>query len=186
MRTTGRRKTTSHAWKKQGPGKNSACPLISSRSPHTRSDQSEPTFAGIRPTGVPRFRAAQIVGARFAFFVSLAHGRIRGQTERFLVSFEKTSFVHNDWGISKWENFLSCPQLPTLGRRNQLESNHIRTKRRRVWTNVYTVIRFTYEEPEAAKRRLLDLEAKHGVIATKSFQVRLDSLPFSQWSALCQ
>src|SRR5712664_2148542 len=44
MRTTGRRKTTSHAWKKQGPGKNSACPLISSRSPHTRSDQSEPTF----------------------------------------------------------------------------------------------------------------------------------------------
>jgi len=55
-----------------------------------------------------------------------------------------------------------------------------------VWTNVYTVIRFTYEEPEAAKRRLLDLEAKHGVIATKSFQVRLDSLPFSQWSALCQ
>src|ERR1700719_3977416 len=74
MRTTGRRKTTSHAWKKQGPGKNSACPLISSRSPHTRSDQSEPTFAGIRPTGVPPFRAAQIVGARFAFFVSLAHG----------------------------------------------------------------------------------------------------------------
>src|SRR5712664_3190006 len=44
MRTTGRRKTTSHAWKKQGPGKNSACPLISSRSPHTRSDQSEPTY----------------------------------------------------------------------------------------------------------------------------------------------
>jgi len=30
-------------------GKNSACPLISSRSPHTRSDQSDPTFAGIRP-----------------------------------------------------------------------------------------------------------------------------------------
>jgi len=55
-----------------------------------------------------------------------------------------------------------------------------------VWTNVYTVIRFTYEEPEAAKRRLLDLEAKHGVIATKSFQVRLGSLPFPQWSALCQ
>src|SRR5260370_40903620 len=64
MRITGRRKTTSHAWKKQGPGKNSACPLISSRSPHTRSDQSEPTFAGIRPTDVPPFRAAQIVGAR--------------------------------------------------------------------------------------------------------------------------
>lgn len=55
-----------------------------------------------------------------------------------------------------------------------------------VWTNIYTVIRFTYEEPEVAKRRLLDLEAKHGVIATKSFQVRLESLPFSQWSALCQ
>src|SRR5712664_1061908 len=73
MRTTGRRKTTSHAWKKQGPGKNSACPLISSRSPHTRSDQSEPTFARIRPTAVPPFRAAQIVGARLAFFVSLAH-----------------------------------------------------------------------------------------------------------------
>src|ERR1700674_1479933 len=52
MRITGRRKTTSHALKKQGPGKNSACPLISSRSPHTRSDQSEPTFAGIRPTDV--------------------------------------------------------------------------------------------------------------------------------------
>src|SRR6267378_1984382 len=77
MRTTGRRKTTSHAWKKQGPGKNSACPLISSRSPHTRSDQSEPTFAGIRPTDVPPFRAAQIVGARFAFFVSLAHVKDR-------------------------------------------------------------------------------------------------------------
>jgi len=29
------------------------------------------TFAGIRPTDVPPFRAAQIVGARFAFFVSL-------------------------------------------------------------------------------------------------------------------
>src|SRR5258706_13497711 len=77
MRTAGRRKTTSHAWKKQGPGKNSACPLISSRSPHTRSDQSEPTFAGIRPTDVPPFRAAQIVGARFAFFVSLAHVKDR-------------------------------------------------------------------------------------------------------------
>src|SRR5258707_14405869 len=62
MRITGRRKTTSHAWKKQGPGKNSACPLISSRSPHTRSDQSESTFAGIRPTDGPPFRAAQIVG----------------------------------------------------------------------------------------------------------------------------
>src|SRR5260370_2459000 len=77
MRITGRRKTTSHAWKKEGPGKNSACPLISSRSPHTRSDQSEPTFAGIRPTDVPPFRAAQIVGARFAFFVSLAHVKDR-------------------------------------------------------------------------------------------------------------
>src|SRR5260370_36826862 len=77
MRITGRRKTTSHAWKKQGPGKNSACPLISSRSLHTRSDQSEPTFAGIRPTDVPPFRAAQIVGARFAFFVSLAHVKDR-------------------------------------------------------------------------------------------------------------
>src|SRR5260370_7800962 len=73
MRITGRRKTTSHAWKKQGPGKNSACPPISSRSPHIRSDQSEPTFAGIRPTDVPPFRAAQIVGARFAFFFSLPH-----------------------------------------------------------------------------------------------------------------
>src|SRR6266446_6954150 len=77
MRITGRRKTTSHAWKKQGPGKNSACPLISSRSPRTRSDQSEPTFAGIRPTDVPPVRAAQIVGARFAFFVSLAHVKDR-------------------------------------------------------------------------------------------------------------
>src|SRR5258708_38340017 len=109
MRTAGRRKTTSHAWKKQGPGKNSACPLISSRSSHTRSDQSEPTFAGIRPTGVPRFRAAQIVGARFAFFVSLAHGRIRGQTERFLVSFEKTGFADNDWRFSEGGNFPSVP-----------------------------------------------------------------------------
>src|SRR5260370_20363040 len=77
MRITGRRKTTSHAWKKQGPAKNSACPLISSRSPRTRSDLSEPTFAGIRPTDVPPFRAAQIVGARFAFFVSLAHVKDR-------------------------------------------------------------------------------------------------------------
>jgi hypothetical protein len=51
--------------------------LISSRSPHTRSDQSEPTFAGIRPTDVPSFRAAQIVGARFALFVSLAHVKDR-------------------------------------------------------------------------------------------------------------
>src|ERR1700720_2030129 len=77
MRTTGRRKPPSHASTKQGPGKNSACSLISSRSPHTRSDQSEPTFAGIRPTDVPPFRAAQIVGARFAFFVSLAHVKDR-------------------------------------------------------------------------------------------------------------
>src|ERR1700720_1338277 len=77
MRTTGRRKPPSHASTKQGPGKNSACPLISSRSPHTRSDQSEPTFAGIRLTAVSPFRAAQIVGARFAFFVSLAHVKDR-------------------------------------------------------------------------------------------------------------
>src|ERR1700689_2872030 len=77
MRTTGRRKTTSHALKKQGPGKNSACPLISSRSPHTRNDQSEPIFAGIRPRDLPPFRAAKIVGARFAFFVSLAHVKDR-------------------------------------------------------------------------------------------------------------
>src|SRR6266446_9548992 len=77
MRITGRRKTTSHAWKKQGPGKNSACRLIASRSPHTRSDQSELTFVGIRPTDVPPIRAAQIVGARFAFFVSLAHVKDR-------------------------------------------------------------------------------------------------------------
>src|ERR1700688_2073842 len=77
MRTTGRRNTTSPAYKKQGPGKNSACPLISSRSPHTRSDQSEPTSAGIRPTAVPPFRAAQIVGARLAFFVSLPHVKDR-------------------------------------------------------------------------------------------------------------
>ena len=34
-------------------------------------------FAGIRPTDVPAFRAAQIVGARFAFFVSLAHVKDR-------------------------------------------------------------------------------------------------------------
>src|SRR5216683_7546684 len=114
MRTTGRRKTTSHAWKKQGPGKNSACPLISSRSPHTRSDQSEPTFAGIRPTGVPPFRAAQIVGARFAFFVSLARGRIRGQTERFLVLFEKTSFADNDWRFSEWGELPVCPHVSTF------------------------------------------------------------------------
>jgi hypothetical protein len=57
--------------KKQGPGENSACPLISSPSPHTRSDQSEPTFTGIRPTDVPPFRAAQIVGARFATWGTL-------------------------------------------------------------------------------------------------------------------
>src|SRR6267378_7620817 len=114
MRTTGRRKTTSHAWKKQGPGKNSACPLISSRSPHTRSDQSEPTFAGIRPTGVPRFRAAQIVGARFAFFVALAHGRIRGQMERFLLLFEKTRFVHNDWRFSEWGKLRVCPHVSSV------------------------------------------------------------------------
>jgi hypothetical protein len=44
---------------------------------HTRSDQSEPTFAGIRPTDVPPFRAAQIVGARLALFVSLAHVKDR-------------------------------------------------------------------------------------------------------------
>jgi hypothetical protein len=36
-----------------------------------------PSFAGIRPTDVPSFRAAQIVGARLAFFVSLAHVKDR-------------------------------------------------------------------------------------------------------------
>jgi hypothetical protein len=36
-----------------------------------------PSFAGIRPTDVPPFRAAQIVGARLAFFVSLAHVKDR-------------------------------------------------------------------------------------------------------------
>jgi len=35
--------------------KEPACPLISSQSPHTWSDQSEPAFAGIRPTDVPPF-----------------------------------------------------------------------------------------------------------------------------------
>src|SRR5258708_20987004 len=51
--------------------------MISSRSRPPRSEQSELTFAGIRPTDVPPFRAAQIVGARFAFFVSLAHVKDR-------------------------------------------------------------------------------------------------------------
>src|SRR5208337_4922559 len=45
-----------HDQKKREHGKNSACPLISSRSPHTRSDQSEPTFAGIRRMDVKPFR----------------------------------------------------------------------------------------------------------------------------------
>jgi len=35
------------------------------------------TFAEIRLTDVPPFRAAQIVGARFAFFVLLAHVKDR-------------------------------------------------------------------------------------------------------------
>src|SRR5258708_798821 len=77
MRTTGRRRTTSHACKKQVPGENSACPLTSSRSPHTRSDKSEASMAGRRPTAGPCFRGAQTVGARSAFFVSLAHVKAR-------------------------------------------------------------------------------------------------------------
>jgi hypothetical protein len=67
---------------------------------------------------VPPFRAAQIVGARFAFFVSLAHGSmgnpggIRGQTERFLLLFEKTRFADNDWRFSEWGDFPSVPTFP--------------------------------------------------------------------------
>ena len=36
----------------------------------------------------------------------------RGQTERFLVLFEKTSFADNDWRFSEWGKLLVCPPLP--------------------------------------------------------------------------
>ena len=58
-------------------GRNSAYPRILSLSPQTASDPSEPSFVGIRPTDVPPFRAAQIVRARLALFVSVVHVKDR-------------------------------------------------------------------------------------------------------------
>ncbi len=39
-------------------------------------------------------------------------GRYRGQTERFLILFEKTCFAHNDWKFSEWEEFPVCRLVP--------------------------------------------------------------------------
>jgi len=36
---------------------------------------------------------------------------IRGQTERFLVSFEKTSFADNDWRFSEWGELPVYPHV---------------------------------------------------------------------------
>jgi hypothetical protein len=35
--------------------------------------------------------------------------RTQGQTERFLILFEKTSFADNDWRFSEWGKFPVCP-----------------------------------------------------------------------------
>ena len=37
----------------------------------------------------------------------------RGQTERFLVLFEKTSFADNDWKFSEWGELPVCPKFPS-------------------------------------------------------------------------
>jgi hypothetical protein len=36
----------------------------------------------------------------------------QGQTERFLILFEKTSFAGDDWRFSEWGRLPVCPQLP--------------------------------------------------------------------------
>ena len=49
------------------------------------------------------------------------------------------------------------------------------------WKNVYSVIRFSYEEVDVAERRLRGLERVHGAVRTESFRVFLAGLPFSEW-----
>ena len=53
-----------------------------------------------------------------------------------------------------------------------------------IWKNVYTVIRFTYEAPAEAERRVRKLEQVYGTVRTKSFRVTLDARPFSDWSRI--
>ena len=53
-----------------------------------------------------------------------------------------------------------------------------------LWRNVYTVIRFTYEAPAEAERRVRKLEQAYGTVRTKSFRINLDARPFSDWSRI--
>jgi len=69
------------------------------RSPHTRSDRSEPTSRN-RPTDVPPFRAAQNVGARFAFLF------------RWIMSKDRFEYAGSTSGTVRFE-FVLWPREPT-------------------------------------------------------------------------
>ncbi len=53
------------------------------------------------------------------------------------------------------------------------------------WANALTVVRLTYEEPEAARDRLRQLERTHGQVETRCFRIVMCTHPFLQWKEFC-
>jgi hypothetical protein len=60
----------------------------------------------------------------------------------------------------------------------------VAVKQGSIWTNAYTVIRFSYEEPDVVQKRLHRLEQVYGPVRTESFRVFLDGRPFSEWEQI--
>src|SRR5713226_1827563 len=63
-----------------------------------------------------------------------------------------------------------------------IDLRSVAVKQGGIWANVYSTIRFRYEEPDVVEKRLRQLEAVHGVVRTESFQVLLDRRPFTEWN----
>src|SRR5438094_2228014 len=53
------------------------------------------------------------------------------------------------------------------------------------WVNALTVVRVTYEEPEAARKRLHQLEQVHGIVQTDDFRIVMSARPFPEWREFC-
>lgn len=49
------------------------------------------------------------------------------------------------------------------------------------WANALTVVRLTYEEPDAARERLLRAVQSHGQVMTEHFRIVVSVRPFSHW-----
>jgi hypothetical protein len=60
----------------------------------------------------------------------------------------------------------------------------VAVKRGGSWENVYTVVRFTYEEPDVAAKRLRQIEESRGGVHTDSFQILLVAFPVSEWDRI--